>query len=66
MRGKGVRHPEILGFRQLDVNPPVFELYIKPKTSLHESYVRFIERRLREQFDFFATPIIIKLTKLKK
>ncbi len=65
-RGKGVRHPEILGFKQLDINPPVFELYIKPKTSLHESYVRFVERRLREQFDFFATPIIIKLTKLKR
>ncbi len=65
-RGKGTRHPEILGFKQLDINPPVFEMYIKPKTSLHESYVRFVERRLREQFDFYATPIIIRLTKLKR
>jgi GTP-binding protein len=65
-RGKGIRHPEILGFRQLAINPPVFELYIKPKTSLNESYVHFIERRLREQYDFYATPIVIKLTKLKR
>ncbi|HYE60179.1 MAG TPA: ribosome biogenesis GTPase Der [Candidatus Kapabacteria bacterium] len=65
-RGKGTRHPEILGMRQLRSNPPMFELYIKEKTSLHLSYVHFIENKLRELFDFYATPIVIKLTKMKK
>lgn len=65
-RDKGVRHPEILGFRQLAINPPVFQLSVKPRTSLHISYVRFIENQLRSQFDFFGTPIIIRLTKIKK
>ncbi len=65
-RGMGVRHPEILGMSQLGTNPPVFELLIKHKTSVNISYVHFVENRLREQFGFFATPIIIKLSKMKK
>ncbi len=65
-RDRGVRHPELLGFQQLNSNPPVFELFIKAKTSLHISYVRFLENQLRSQFDFFGTPVIIKLTKIKK
>lgn len=64
--GKGVRHPKLLGFRQIATNPPIFELFIKAKTSLHMSYVRYLQNRLREQFSFFATPMIIKLTKFKK
>lgn len=65
-RGKGTRQPKLLGLRQTATNPPVFELLIKQKTSLHRSYVNFIERKLREQFDFFATPIIIRLSKMKR
>lgn len=65
-RGKGTRHPEIKGLRQLGVNPPVFEMFIKYRTSIHPSYVNYIERRLREQFDYLGTPIIIKLTKMKR
>ncbi len=65
-RGKGINHPKILGFRQINVNPPIFELFIKYKTSLNISYVHFLENRLRERFSFFAAPIIIKLTKSKR
>jgi len=65
-KGKGTRHPKIMGIRQLDINPPVIEMMIKYRTSLHPSYVNFIENKLREQFDFFGTPIIIKLTKMKR
>ncbi len=65
-RGKGTRHPQIMGFRQLHNNPPLFEMLIKFKTSVHFSYVRYIENRLRERFGFFASPIVIKLTKLKR
>lgn len=65
-RGKGTRHPKLMGIRQIDTCPPVFEIFIKYRTSLHRSYVNFIENKLREQFDFTGTPVIIKLTKLKK
>src|SRR3989338_1938602 len=62
-RGKGVRQPEIIAIRQIASNPPVLNTVIKARTSLHRSYVNFIENKLREQFDFFATPVIIKLSK---
>lgn len=65
-RGKGTRHPEIVGFRQIASAPPVFELFIKYRTSLHLSYVHFIENKLRERFNFYGTPIVIKLTKMKR
>ncbi len=65
-RGKGVRHPKILGLTQAHNNPPIFELKIKAKTSLNISYAHYLENRLREQFSFFAAPIIIRLSKSKK
>lgn len=64
-RGKGVRHPRILSITQLGYNPPMFELIIKSNTSVHISYVHYLSNRLREEFGFFATPIVMKLTKLK-
>ncbi len=65
-RGKGTRQPSIMGMRQINAAPPVFEIFIKYRTSLHRSYLNFIENKLREDFDFLGTPIVIKLTKMKK
>ncbi|MBU1895901.1 ribosome biogenesis GTPase Der [Patescibacteria group bacterium] len=65
-RGKGTRHPSLLGLRQLNAAPPIFELFVKYRTSVHSSYVHYLENRLREQFDFLGTPIVIKLTKTKR
>lgn len=64
-RDRGVRHPRIVAMTQLGFNPPMFELVIKSNTSLHMSYVHFIENQLRSEFGFFASPIVMKLTKLK-
>lgn len=64
--GKGVRHPKILSFQQIATNPPRFEMRIKSKTSVHISYVHYLTNRLREEFNFFAAPIVIHLTKMKK
>ncbi|MBT4153231.1 MAG: ribosome biogenesis GTPase Der [Candidatus Magasanikbacteria bacterium] len=65
-RGKGTRHPKLLGMRQLRDNPPIFEVFVKHRTSLHRSYINYLENKLRDSFDFFATPIVIKLTKTKR
>ncbi len=65
-RGKGTRHPKLLGMRQLRNNPPIFEVFVKYRTSLHRSYINYIENKLRDSFDFFATPLVIKLTKTKR
>jgi GTP-binding protein len=38
--------------------PPLFILFTSGgKAGLHFSYLRYVENRLREEFDFFATPI---------
>ncbi|MBI2989851.1 MAG: ribosome biogenesis GTPase Der [Candidatus Magasanikbacteria bacterium] len=65
-RGKGTRQPKLLGFKQVHANPPIFELFIKHGTSLHRSYLNFIERKLREEHNFIGAPIVIKMTKIKK
>ena len=65
-RGKGTRHPKLLGLRQIGSAPPVFQLLVKYRTSLHSSYIRYIENRLREEYDFIGSPLIMKLTKMKR
>jgi len=38
--------------------PPTFVLFTNArKAELHFSYVRYVENRLREEYEFFATPI---------
>jgi GTPase len=45
---------------QVGVRPPTFVLFTSGgKAGLHFSYVRYLQNRLREEFDFFATPLKI-------
>src|SRR3989338_3757065 len=63
VRGKGVKHPRIRDFTQINANPPRFELKIGPKEDLHFSYIRFIENRLRETYGFLGTPLTVQIAK---
>lgn len=67
-RGKGIKHPRIIGFRQRHVNPPTFDLHIDlpRKEALNPSYVRFLMNLLREEYDFEGTPIKIVIRARKK
>ncbi|MEI8360834.1 MAG: ribosome biogenesis GTPase Der [bacterium] len=65
-KAKGVKHPHIKRFTQLRSNPPMFEVRIGAKDTLHFSYVRFISNRLREKFGFLGTPIRVWVSKNKK
>jgi HAD superfamily hydrolase (TIGR01509 family) len=47
-------------------NPPTFELLLKDKTTVHWSYVRFLENILRQQFDFRQSNIVVKLTEVDR
>lgn len=44
------------------LRPPLFVLFTSggSKAGLHFSYLRYIENRLREEFEFFATPVRLK------
>ena len=53
---------------QVSVRPPTFVLFTSGgKSGLHFSYLRYLQNRLREEFDFFATPLrIIEKHKTRK
>ncbi|MGH9831921.1 MAG: ribosome biogenesis GTPase Der [Blastocatellia bacterium] len=52
---------KILYITQAGMRPPTFVVFTSSaKTKLHFSYERYLINRLRETFDFFATPIRIK------
>ncbi len=59
--GKGPRAPRLLGLKQVSTAPPTFHLIIKSRRAdtLHPSYLRFLENRLREEFGLWGTPIRI-------
>ncbi|HEX8194947.1 MAG TPA: ribosome biogenesis GTPase Der [Pyrinomonadaceae bacterium] len=65
-RGGGTPAPVKGGFSRLHVQyltqvgirPPTFLLFTSGgKAGLHFSYTRYLENRLREEFEFFGTPI---------
>lgn len=52
---------KVLYITQAGTRPPTFVLFTSgTKKKLHFSYERYLINRLRESFDFFATPIRIK------
>lgn len=59
-RGKGVKHPYIYDMKQTSSTPPTFMISVKGRRdSIHPSYLRFLENRLRDYFHFEGTPITI-------
>jgi len=52
------KQPKVMFATQAGTAPPVFVLFTSGK--LDASYERYIERRLREQFGFAGTPIVIQ------
>src|SRR6478736_1265186 len=52
------KQPKVLFGTQASTAPPTFVLFTSGK--LDASYERFIERRLREEFGFVGTPIVLE------
>jgi GTP-binding protein len=61
---RGGRAPRVLFATQAGVCPPRFVLFTTG--ALDPGYVRFVERRLREEFDFAGTPLSISVRPRKK
>ena len=57
--GRGGRAPRVLFATQADTRPPRFVLFTTG--FLEAGYRRFIERKLREDFDFTGTPIEVSV-----
>ena len=60
-KGMGSAPPKILGLKQIGTAPPRFELALKSrhKKKLEETYVRYLENRLHDEFGLEGTPVII-------
>ena len=56
---------KITSLMQEDINPPTFILRVNSKVPLPKAVTNTLKKALREQFDIWGTPVIIKL-KLKK
>jgi len=55
---RGGKQPKVLFGTQASTAPPTFVLFTSGK--LEDTYLRFIERRLREEFGFVGSPIHIQ------
>jgi len=55
---RGGKQPKIMFGTQPSTAPPTFVLFTSGK--LEASYERYIERRLREEFGFVGTPIVLQ------
>lgn len=53
-------NPKIYYTSQVDVNPPKFALTVNNPEHFHFSYKRYLENRIRDNFWFFGTPIVIE------
>ena len=60
------KRPIIYDLVYVGVEPPTFELLVKDKTTLHWSYVRFLENIIRDQFGFKGTGIKLKLREVNR
>lgn len=51
---------------QVSVKPPTFALFVNDPDLAHFSYIRFLENQLRQSFQFWGTPIRIRLRRKKR
>lgn len=57
--------PYIHDVAQVGIDPPTFVISIRGgKQTVHESWVRYFENRLREKFGFQGTPVVVKVEHL--
>lgn len=64
--GGPTRHPYIYEINQIGINPPKFQIILSKKVPLDESYLRFIEKQMREEFGFMGTPINLVIRRRDK
>jgi GTP-binding protein len=60
-RGSRRRPLKFFYATQTGVRPPAFTLFCSEPGAVQPAYVRFLENRLRDQFDFAGTPVRIRL-----
>jgi GTP-binding protein len=62
----GRKHVRILYAAQTGIAPPSFLFFTNVATTFHFSYQRYLANQLREQFEFFGTPITMRVRRREK
>lgn len=57
---KKSHNPKIYYWSQVDVNPPKFVLTVNNPNHFHFSYKRYLENKIRDNFGFHGSPIVIE------
>ena len=52
--------PKVFYATQISEDPPRFVLFVNKKNYFHFSYLRYLERKLRDRFGFVGTPILLE------
>lgn len=53
--------PKVFGLKQLDVEPPLFELLVNHPAAISQQFRKFVENGITRELDFYGTPISLKL-----
>ncbi len=65
-RGGGTKYPKLYKLEQTSSAPPRFTLYMDKGSELHASYIVYIEKALRNDFDFEGSSISVDLVAVYK
>ena len=60
-RLKDERIPKVFTLRQVDVDPPVFELTVNKASAIQTQFKRYIQNAIVKKFDFWGTPVMLRL-----
>ena len=60
-KSKSKKQPKIYFSSQRGIEPPRFVFKVNDSALFHFSYLRYLEKKIRKEFDFTGTPIKIEL-----
>lgn len=63
---KSKKRPKLIRLIQFRNNPPKFNLYLEGPETIAPQYLRFLERKLHEQYGFVGAPIHISVARENK
>jgi GTP-binding protein len=62
---KGTKRLKILYATQVRTDPPTILFHVNDPRLVHFSYTRFLENRIREEYDFLGTPLRLTFRRRK-
>lgn len=55
------KKPKVFGLKQLDVNPPIFELLVNYPAAISMQYRNSVKNKIIKDLDFWGTPVDLKI-----